>query len=71
MIGHVGSKPSESNADSRHGMQGLLLTTEMLCSAGPAPARKAAHIVPKRVQSLAPAPMEAVENIQVTTAGTA
>lgn len=67
---------SESDhGHSRHkiqdGMQELLLTTEVLCSAGPAPAWKAAHMVPKMVQSLAPAPMEAVENIQVTSAGTA
>lgn len=53
------------------GHAGLLLITEMLCSAWPAPAQKAAHAVPKRVQSLAPAPMEAMENILVTTAGTA
>lgn len=70
MIGNGGPKPSENNADSRQGMQGLLLTTETLCSAGPAPAQKAALTVPKRLPSLIPAPIEAMENIQVTTAGT-
>jgi len=71
VIGRVGPKRSENNADSRQRMQGLLLTMEVLCSAGPAPAWKAAHTVPKRVQVSAPAPMEAVGNIQVTAAGTA